>query len=84
MAQNTTTDGATEAQPTTVAELSDENTEALHSIYAAARRRADDRHASWDHRDAGYQTARNVEEVLADRGIPTEEVRSRYEEVEDR
>jgi len=84
MGRQTQTDDATDAQPTTVAELSDEDTEALHSIYAAARRRADDRRASWDHRDAGYQTARNVEEVLADRGIPTEEVRSRYEDVSDR
>jgi len=84
MSRQTQTDGATDAQPTTVAELSDEDTEALHSIYVAARRRANDRHASWGHRHAGYQTARNVEEVLADRGIPPEEVRSRYQEVDDR
>ncbi len=82
MQGNNATDDATDAQPMTVAELSEEDTETLHSIYAAARNRAADRHTSWDHRDAGYQTAWNVEEVLADRGIPTEEVRSRYEEEE--
>jgi len=80
MGRQMPTDDATDAQPTTVAELSDEDTEALHSIYAAARRRADDRHTSWDQRHAGYRTSRNVEEVLADRGIPIEETRSRYEE----
>jgi len=83
MTQNTT-DDATDAQHRTVAELSGEDTEALHSMYAAARRRADDSQASHVHRHAGYREARNIEEVLADRGISTEEVRSRYEEVSDR
>jgi len=78
----TTINDATNPQPKTVAELSEKDTETLHSIYAAARNCAADRHASWEHRDAGYKTAWNVEEVLADRGIPTEEVRSRYEEEE--
>jgi len=83
MGRQTQTDDATDAQHKTVAELSGEDTEALHSMYAAARRRADDRHTSWDHRHAGYREARNIEEVFADRGISTEEVRSRYEEVSD-
>jgi len=83
MGRQTQADDATDAQPMTVAELSEEDTEALHSIYAAARNRAADRHTSWDHRHAGYREARNIEEVLADRGVSIGEVRSRYEEVSD-
>jgi len=80
MAQQATE--ATDAQPKTISELSEEDTERLYSIYAAARYLAADMDASWNDRDAGYQTAWNVEDVLADRGISTEELRNRYEEEE--
>lgn len=82
MQGNTDTDDTTDAETMTVAELSEKDTETLHSIYATARNFAANRHTGLDLRNAASKTAWNVEEVLADRGIPTEEVRSRYEEEE--
>jgi len=79
MQGNNATDDTTDAETMTVAELSEKDTETLHSIYATARNFAANRHTGPDLSIAASKTAWNVEEVLAERDIPTEEVRSRYE-----